>query len=203
GSSFIKRSMNWNSLEDEREYSANQSQYIHSPEVWNIYPWSAMEAHCYKHNNPKKAAPFLYPVLVDREAIWALATPIFEQLKTLTIPLPDIRRCGYRLYASAEKACKIEAIQDVVKLVRSHAQRFPGGLLKDVSSSQSGEMHIDGQFVPADFHNFDIFQILPPSRPLRISRGPWPWISVHHLTTDLSFFLKKSIYNNFSSGAGP
>ncbi|KAF9154557.1 hypothetical protein BG015_000633 [Linnemannia schmuckeri] len=213
GSSFMRRSINWHSSWDERDYSADQLQYIHSPEFWSIYPLSTMETYCYKHTYPKKAAPLFYPILVDREAIWALATPIFEQLESLTIPLSDIRRyvevvdrlgnlgrihifvdlvfecysCGYGHYGSREKPCKVEAIKDVEQLVKSHVQRFPGGRLKDVTSSQPRPEYVEGQSVPADFNSAHIFRILPPpSKPILISQINWARIAFHHQTTDLS-----------------
>ena len=212
-SSFMRRSIGWYSSQDERDYSADQLQYIHSPEFWSLYPLSAMETHCHKHTNPKRAAPLFYPILVDREAIWALASPIFEQLESLTIPLSEVHRyvevvdrlenlerihvlvdlvfecysCGYGHHGSREKPCKAEAMKDVEKLVKSLTQRFPRGRLKDVTSSQPRPEYVGAQYVPADFNSASIFQLLPPpSKPLVISRINWPRIAFHVQTTDLS-----------------
>ncbi|KAH7038715.1 hypothetical protein BKA57DRAFT_474032 [Linnemannia elongata] len=211
--SFMKHSTGWYNSQDEREYSADQLQYIHSPEVWSIYPLSAMERHCYKHTNPEIATPLFYPILVDREAIWALATPIFEQLESITIPFSDVRRyvevvdrlenlerihvmvdlvfecysCGHGQLGSREKPCKTEAMKDVEQLVKSHTQRFPGGRLKEVTSSQPRPDYVGGQYVPADFDSASIFQLLPPPlKPLIISRNNWSRIAFHLQTTDLS-----------------
>lgn len=226
-SSFMKRSTGWYSSQDESDYSADQLQYIHSPEVWSIYPLSAMETHCYKHTNPKKAAPLFYPILVDREAIWALATPIFGQLESLTIPLSDVRRyvevvdrleslerihvlvdlvfecyrCGYGQHGSTVKPCKVEAMKDVEQLVKSHTQRFPGGRLKDVTSSQPRPEYVGAQYVPADFDSASIYQLLPPpSKPLLISRINWPRIVFHLQTTDLSHV---QAFHHFPQGVDP
>ncbi|KAK3824051.1 MAG: hypothetical protein J3R72DRAFT_458496 [Linnemannia gamsii] len=191
-------------------YSSECLDYIQGTDF--LSPLRLNYRYCFTHKDPRVVNLLVFPIIVDREAIWALSQPIFDQLESITIPLSDIKRyqdvvghlgnvqrihvfidlvfecffnCGFGQPHQSNRPARLQATEQLVQLVREHTQLFPGRL-KDVTSTQPRGRYSGGPYVPADFNNVDIFRMLPPvHRPSHISQVNWSRISTHPLTTDL------------------
>ncbi|KAK3824117.1 MAG: hypothetical protein JOS17DRAFT_269032 [Linnemannia elongata] len=57
----------------QRSYSAEILNYIHSPEFMSSCSFTGVDPACSRHNDSKLLPLLLFPIVVYREAIWALA----------------------------------------------------------------------------------------------------------------------------------
>ncbi|KAF9900961.1 hypothetical protein EC991_006709 [Linnemannia zychae] len=149
-----------------------------------------------------------YCAFLVREMSWSLASPILEQLETLSIPTSDIRRYhqvisripklaqlyivlddvydrGGALDSLSTNTVREEAVmQDIVHFVEEHTRLF-AGRLKCVRGLSS-------QVWPGVCYNIttsaqhQIFSLLPPFTPTLISNNNWDQFMTHPLTTNLS-----------------
>ncbi|KAG0319261.1 hypothetical protein BGZ97_002495 [Linnemannia gamsii] len=167
--------------EGHTPYSDERMNYIHSPEFMSICPLVGINPACPTHSNPKMLALALYPIVVYRQAIWALASPTIDQVVSLSIPMSDIRRyhgvvarlgklefihvvvdlyydcgrCGYGRTVRGRKPYRREAMRDLVQFVIELHQRFPGRL-KTVTSSDSPWMRSGRWCAPIEIDSPEI-----------------------------------------------
>ncbi|KAF9151727.1 hypothetical protein BG015_006274 [Linnemannia schmuckeri] len=198
----------------QQAYSAEIMKYIHSPEFMSICPLVDIDPACSLHSDPKSLAVALIPIVVYREAIWALASPNLDQLVSLSIPLSDIRRyhdivarlgklefihvavdlypgcgrCGYGWSGTKDRPCRDKAMRGLVQFVKDHHQLFPGRL-KTVTSSDSPAM-ASGRWCDStdsiETDNLEIQRMLPPYQPRSITNLNWPRIAPFLEVIDLS-----------------
>ncbi|KAK3808105.1 MAG: LOW QUALITY PROTEIN: hypothetical protein JOS17DRAFT_766172 [Linnemannia elongata] len=147
----------------------------------------------------------------QRELVWTLATPILEQLESLSIPLSDIAR--YRL--AIDRLPRLEhvrfvldvvyddtpsegptnhmsqndAMQAVVQFVEEHTRVFRGRL-KSVQGAHSETGIYLGNTITDDAHR-QMYRLLPPiQQPQTISKNNWDQLMVHPWATDLAHVVR-------------
>ncbi|KAF9151433.1 hypothetical protein BG015_006694 [Linnemannia schmuckeri] len=156
-----------------------------------------------------------YEAHLYREACWALAGPILEQLQSLTLPVSDLGRYSRavqrlrnleRLHFSLDKvvdydwdlfsdvtlddrnetkARRDDLYQAVVQFVEDHTRYFPGRL-KTVTFSDSGLWPPEEQSCPEETERV-ITQLLPPlHNPTSLNQDNLPHFAAHLDSTDLS-----------------
>ncbi|KAF9081589.1 hypothetical protein BGX23_000706 [Mortierella sp. AD031] len=153
-------------------------------------------------------------VMVNREAHWAIANPILEQLQSLTIPLSDIKRylgavdrfeslerlrfCLNEVFdyqpqeadsASTEfkmtmKKHKDETMRSVVRFVQEHARIFKSRL-KSITCPNGHFWPRIQQTCPEEVQ-FEFLRVLPALyRPTHLNESNWLQFVAHSLSTDL------------------
>lgn len=149
--------------------------------------------------------------VVFKELVWTLATPILEQLESLSIPLSDIAR--YRL--AIDRLPRLEhvrfvldvvyddtpsegptnhmsqndAMQAVVQFVEEHTRVFRGRL-KSVQGAHSETGIYLGNTITDDAHR-QMYRLLPPiQQPQTISKNNWDQLMVHPWATDLAHVVR-------------
>ncbi|KAG0287738.1 hypothetical protein BGZ96_008368 [Linnemannia gamsii] len=150
------------------------------------------------------------------EACWALASPLLEQLQSLTLPVSDLGRYSRaisrlrnleRLHFLLDKIVdydwdhfsdvaqevrdetkerKDDLYQTVVQFVEDHTRLFPGRL-KTVTFSDSGLWPAVEQSCP-EITERDVAQLLPPlHNPTILNQDNLPHLAAHLDSTDLSY----------------
>ncbi|KAF9924661.1 hypothetical protein FBU30_005405 [Linnemannia zychae] len=158
-----------------------------------------------------QALQHYYQVILHLEAVWCLAEPIFEQLRTFTIPymfnikqyhkvvnrfksLEKIRFVMSEMFEDpfystillqAKRAHNDEVIQDMIRFVQEHARLFVGQL-KSVECL-AGYMweKLDQEY--ANHIRLEIYRLLPPlPMPICLDKYNWMQFCAHPQSTDLS-----------------
>lgn len=149
----------------------------------------------------------LHNVIVYREVIWSLASPILDQLESLTIPLSEIdrylqvvNRLGRlecvaltidEVYESGNMEmddltgpCKDKAMRTLVQFVEHHVRLFPGRLRTvNIYDSLMWPRSHGTNFKDVESQ---IYRRLPPMPPPRaLNRHNWTRLMYHPLTTNL------------------
>ncbi|KAF9129049.1 hypothetical protein BGW39_004526 [Mortierella sp. 14UC] len=150
-----------------------------------------------------------HSAVVFRELNWSLASPILEQLETLSIPVSDIHRYFNiidrlsrleQIYfvmdevyewstetdSPSTKSVREEAaMQNMVRFVEQHTRLFKARL-KDAKGLESQRWpHVRNNISMSALQK--IFRLLPPLyKPSSISNSNWDRFMEHPLTTDLS-----------------
>ncbi|OAQ32647.1 hypothetical protein K457DRAFT_153481 [Linnemannia elongata AG-77] len=184
---------------DQQPYSAEVLNYIHSPEFMSSWPSTGIDSACSRHSDPTSLSLALFPIVVYREVIWALASPHLNQMVSLSMPLSDTRRyldVVARLgklefihvvvdLQTKNRPCRDEAMQVLVQLVKDHRQRFPGRL-KTVTSSEVLAMWSALWSRSIEIENVEIQRMLPPYQPQALNCTNWPRIAPFLESTDFS-----------------
>ncbi|KAF9288093.1 hypothetical protein BGZ88_008311 [Linnemannia elongata] len=196
---------------DQQPYSAEVLNYIHSPEFMRSWPSTGIDSACSRHSDPTSLSLALFPIVVYREVIWALAAPHLNQMVSLSMPLSDTRRyldvvarlgklefihvvvdlqygcgrCGHGVRRTKNRPCRDEAMQVLVQLVKDHRQRFPGRL-KTVTSSEVLAMWSALWSRSIEIENAEIQRMLPPYQPQALNCTNWPRIAPFLESTDFS-----------------
>ncbi|KAG0205925.1 hypothetical protein BGX33_007641 [Mortierella sp. NVP41] len=154
-----------------------------------------------------------HQALLFREATWALASSILEQLQSISIPLSGIRRyigvidrfkrLEYAHFVMDEpfdyhgagpdestRSRKEEAMCVLIQFAQEHQRLFPG-CLRRASTSDSGMWPDAIQACPKETE-LALVQILPPlERPEYLTKLNWPQFAAHPLSIpDLRFVEK-------------
>ncbi|KAK5821479.1 hypothetical protein F5H01DRAFT_319017 [Linnemannia elongata] len=195
----------------QQPYSAEVLNYIHSPEFMSSWPSTGIASACSRHSDPTSLSLALFPIVVYREVIWALAAPHLNQMVSLSMPLSDTRRyldvvarlgklefihvvvdlqygcgrCGHGVRGTKNRPCRDEAMQVLVQLVKDHRQRFPGRL-KTVTSSEVLAIWSALWSRSIEIQNAEIQRMLPPYQPQALNCTNWPRIAPFLESTDFS-----------------
>ncbi|KAG0073698.1 hypothetical protein BGZ90_011375 [Linnemannia elongata] len=195
----------------QQPYSAEVLNYIHSPDFMSSWPSTGIDSACSRHSDPTSLSLTLFPIVVYREVIWALAAPHLNQMVSLSMPLSDTRRyldvvarlgklefihvvvdlkygcgrCGHGVHGTKNRPCRDEAMQVLVQLVKDHRQRFPGRL-KTVTSSEVLAMWSALRSRSIEIENAEIQRMLPPYQPQALNCTNWPRIAPFLESMDFS-----------------
>ncbi|KAG0063257.1 hypothetical protein BGZ89_009997 [Linnemannia elongata] len=149
----------------------------------------------------------LHNVIVYREVIWSLASPILDQLESLTIPLSEIDRylhvvnrlgrlesvyvsidevyeSGHLRMDKSTKPLRDKAMRTLVQFVEDHIRLFPGRL-------RAVNIHDSPMWPRSHSTNFEdvelqIYPQLPPMPPPTVlNRHNWMRLMNHPLATNL------------------
>lgn len=144
--------------------------------------------------------------VVFKELIWTLATPILEQLESLSIPLSDISRYRHAIDrlprlehvrfildviydntpadGPTNHISEDNAMQTIVQFVEEHTRVFRGRL-KSVKGAYSEAGIYLGNTI-TDEAQRQMYRLLPPmQQPHTISNNNWDQLMAHPLATDL------------------
>ncbi|KAF9079965.1 hypothetical protein BGX23_002886 [Mortierella sp. AD031] len=200
---------------DFKDPSAEVQEYIQTDKFKALCHMDRLCPDYARRFKPETKLLFYYfRVILNREANWALASPILGQVRTLTIPISDIGRylrvvdrleslehVRFRLdeafdygpreattldaeFTRATRMRKDKVMQDLVRFVREHCQHFKG-TIKTATFSDSGLWPWIHQSFPEEIQ-FKVFQILPPlHKPKELLRSNWLQFTAHPLSTDL------------------
>ncbi|KAF9541135.1 hypothetical protein EC957_003377 [Mortierella hygrophila] len=153
--------------------------------------------------------PHLHSIIVYREVIWSLASPILDQLESLTIPLSEIdrylqvvNRLGRlecidlsidEVYETGDlgldestEQCKDKAMRALMQFVEDHVRLSPGRL-RTVNICDSS---IWPRGYKTNFKDIEsqIYRHLPPMPPPTVlNRDNWARLMCHPLTTNLRY----------------
>ncbi|KAG0287739.1 hypothetical protein BGZ96_008369 [Linnemannia gamsii] len=197
-----------------KEYTPAELDYIHGQEFLNMYLLERKDATCLRDPQSDEHLLLYYPNVLYREVTWTLAEPIFEQLKSLSFPLSDIRRYiqmvdrlirleRVKVYLDmvfdceccddiddnntlqqARRQRKKESFQDLVRFVKEHTKHVPS-CLKTVTTPCSGFWDFISQSCPREVE-YEIYAMLPLQYvPMEISVNNWWKVKAHLETIDL------------------
>ncbi|KAF9148404.1 hypothetical protein BG015_009866 [Linnemannia schmuckeri] len=168
----------------------------------------------------KELAWYFWEAALYRNTLWALATPVLDQLEALESPLSDIFRWTRvvdrlaRLETlrfcldevpfnnasiisvdgnGASEAYKVKATQALSHFVREHTQLFRGQL-KTVNPSQR---QMPSRYFDQPWHidfQQQVYRPLPPIyRPTSLSKDNWVRLLTHPEITDLGYVKEISV----------
>ncbi|KAK3845576.1 MAG: hypothetical protein J3R72DRAFT_436103, partial [Linnemannia gamsii] len=189
--------------------SAEEMAFIEGKKFWDSGPIDRMHlATLQKESNQCELALYFHQMAMYRETVWTLATPILDQLQSLTTPLSDIHRYTqvidrlgrletmvfvleevlvYESYdgefSAASKISQDEAMLALIHFVEEHTRLFKGVLKSvDFSGRRGLPMH---QGWASDVRK-QIYRLLPPMyQPKVLNWENWMRLMTHPATTIL------------------
>lgn len=187
--------------------------YILGQDMMDMYLTDRKDAYCSIHSNkPSEQLLAYYMSLLYREAVWTLATPILNQLESLTFTLSDtprylsivdrlcrlehvtvildrayMRDCCPIPISHPVRSWKEEAVQHVVQFAREHTRIFPGRL-KTLRTTPDCIAYNIGSC--SREINTAVARILPPYELAVLSSSNWLQVSSYIQTMDFGHVME-------------
>ncbi|KAG0287736.1 hypothetical protein BGZ96_008366 [Linnemannia gamsii] len=194
----------------DKEHTVEEKAYLQGEEYARLRrSICVLPAYVNSYSSEDEFFLHLHNIIVYRETVWSLASPILDQLESLTIPLSDIDRYlevigrlsrleridiiidevyEFRnlLVDEPTRQCKEEAMRSLLQFVENHGRLFVGRLRTvNICDSPiwSGPYRTHFEDI-----QLQIYRLLPPMPPPRIlDHSNWTRLMCHPLTTNLSY----------------
>ncbi|KAG0265519.1 hypothetical protein BGZ95_003298 [Linnemannia exigua] len=189
--------------------SRDELAFIQGEEFWKSCPIDRVHPTLLQKCKSRwELAWYFHQMAIYRETVWTLASPILDQLESLTAPLSDIHRYTqvidhlgrletlvfildevlvYESYGgifdAASKMRQEEAMLAMIHFVEEHTRLFKG-VLKTVNCLERRVFPHVYQSWPSDVRK-QIYRLLPPiNQPDVINKHNWMRVMSHPTTTD-------------------